>query len=241
MSRRGVSGWMFLLVPAHSGRRGQRAVKRSCVCVCVLKICLITVDYIALVQVCWSCAMWWHVFQDHLNADVCLNSLNPDFLDNILLDNDVATAVNSTDILHQDCPVMDAHQTDHIYSRSRSDSASFSPPSVGSHASFYSYTTGSPPSHGLENSSLSSPSECASPLDGVTEDSTVQGLLTVVEPTAVLLQENIIHVVAGCDETVTDDSGLISVGRWSLLFCFNMLTKLHWMIYWYSNLFLLSN
>ena len=34
MSRRGVSGWMFLLVPAHPGRPGQRAVKRSCVCVC---------------------------------------------------------------------------------------------------------------------------------------------------------------------------------------------------------------
>ena len=31
MSRRGVSGWMFLLVPAHPGSRGQRAVKRSCV------------------------------------------------------------------------------------------------------------------------------------------------------------------------------------------------------------------
>ena len=35
MSRRGVSGWMFLLVPAHPGRPGQRAVKRLCVCVCV--------------------------------------------------------------------------------------------------------------------------------------------------------------------------------------------------------------
>ena len=45
MSRRGVSGWMFLLVPAHPGRPGQRAVKRSCVCVtvcvcdCVLFVC----------------------------------------------------------------------------------------------------------------------------------------------------------------------------------------------------------
>ena len=36
MSMRGVSGWMFLLVPAHLGRPGQRAVKRSCVCVCAL-------------------------------------------------------------------------------------------------------------------------------------------------------------------------------------------------------------
>ena len=34
-SRRGVSGWMFLLVPAHPGRLRQWAVKRSCECVCV--------------------------------------------------------------------------------------------------------------------------------------------------------------------------------------------------------------
>ena len=33
MSRMGVSGLMFLLVPAHPGRPGQRAV---CVCVCFL-------------------------------------------------------------------------------------------------------------------------------------------------------------------------------------------------------------
>ena len=32
MSRRGVSGWMFLLILAHLGSPGQRAVKRSCVC-----------------------------------------------------------------------------------------------------------------------------------------------------------------------------------------------------------------
>ena len=31
-----MSGWMFLLVPAHLGSPRQRAVKRSCVCVCVL-------------------------------------------------------------------------------------------------------------------------------------------------------------------------------------------------------------
>ena len=36
MSRRVLSGWMFLLVPAHPGRPGQRAVKQSCVCVCLL-------------------------------------------------------------------------------------------------------------------------------------------------------------------------------------------------------------
>ena len=44
MSRRGVSGWMFLLVPAHPGRPGQRAVKRSCVCV------YLAVKYAALVS-----------------------------------------------------------------------------------------------------------------------------------------------------------------------------------------------
>ena len=41
MSRRGVSGWMFLVVPAHPGSPGQRAVKRSCVCVCVC-VCVST-------------------------------------------------------------------------------------------------------------------------------------------------------------------------------------------------------
>jgi len=136
----------------------------------------------------------------------------------------VVTTVSSTDIHCQDCRVTDAHQTDHLYSRSPSDSSSecqpsFGPPSVGSHASLYSHsTTGSPP-RGLENSSLSSPIECASPLDGRTENLTVHGLLTVVEPTAVVLQgADIIHMVTGCDETVTDDSGLISVGRWPMLF-----------------------
>ena len=34
-----MSGWIFLLVPAHPGRPGQRAVKRSCVCVCGHTIC----------------------------------------------------------------------------------------------------------------------------------------------------------------------------------------------------------
>jgi len=29
----GVSGWMFLLVPAYPGSPGQKAVKRLCVCV----------------------------------------------------------------------------------------------------------------------------------------------------------------------------------------------------------------
>jgi len=33
--RMGVSGWMFLLVPAYPGSPGQKAVKRLCVCVCV--------------------------------------------------------------------------------------------------------------------------------------------------------------------------------------------------------------
>ena len=31
----GVSGWMFLLVPAYPGSPRQKAVKRLCVCVCV--------------------------------------------------------------------------------------------------------------------------------------------------------------------------------------------------------------
>jgi len=35
MIRTGVSGWMFLLVPAYPGSPGRKAVKRLCVCVCV--------------------------------------------------------------------------------------------------------------------------------------------------------------------------------------------------------------
>jgi len=35
MIRMGVSGRMFLLVPAYLGSPGQKAVKRLCVCVCV--------------------------------------------------------------------------------------------------------------------------------------------------------------------------------------------------------------
>ena len=35
MSRRGVSGWMFLLVPAHPGSPGQRALNGR---VCVLSL-----------------------------------------------------------------------------------------------------------------------------------------------------------------------------------------------------------
>lgn len=168
-----------------------------------------------------------------MNAeDLCLSSLNTDFLDNILLGSDVVTTVDSTDIRQQECPVTDAHRTDHMYSRSCSDSASFSPPSVGSHASFYSSSTGSPP-HGLENSSLSSPAECVSPLDCITEDLTVQGLLTGLEPTTVVLQGNdIIHMVTACDETITDDSGLISVGKCPVVFLlflvYGEIPNMHW-------------
>lgn len=157
--------------------------------------------------------------QDEINADLCLNSVDGDFLDSILLDGDVIPSVSSTTDIHQeDYPVMDAYQTDHMYSRSHSNSASdcqppFSPPSVASHASLYSHSTGSPPC-GLQNSCSTSPTElCASPLDGTTEDLTVQCLITDLEPTTVVFQEDdIIHMVTGCDETVTDDAGLISVG-----------------------------
>lgn len=157
---------------------------------------------------------------DELSADLCLSSLNADFLDNVLLDNDVVATVENTDFSRLNCTAIDAHQSDHMYSRCHRDSASdgqpsFSPPSVGSHASLYSYSTGSPfaDHSGLENSSSASPTElCSSPLDGMTEDMTVQGMLTVMEPTAFVLQgDDIIRMVTGCDETVADDSGLISV------------------------------
>jgi len=44
-------------------------------------------------------------------------------------------------------------------------------------------------------------------------------VLTVMEPTAVILQgDDILHMVTGYDETITDDSGLISVGRRPLFY-----------------------
>jgi len=36
MIRMGVSGWVFLLVPAYPGSPGPKAIKRLCVCVSVL-------------------------------------------------------------------------------------------------------------------------------------------------------------------------------------------------------------
>jgi len=172
------------------------------------------------------------VMQDELSTDLCLNALNADFLDNVLLGNDVVRTVNNSDFDHSDCTVTDAYLSDHMYSRSHSDStserqSSCSPPSIESHASLYSYSSRSPLADisGLENSSAASPSEfCASPLEGTMEDMTVQGILTVVEPTVVLLQgDDIIDMVAGCNEAVTDDSGLISVGRQQLMTFFDCL------------------
>ena len=170
------------------------------------------------------------VIQDELSADLCLNlnSLNADFLDNVLLHDDVVTPVDSRDCGRLDCTAMDApHRSDHMYSQSYCDLASegqpsVSPTSVGSHASLYSYSTGSPLADvsSLENGSSTSPTEvCASPLDCTTEDLTIQSTMTIVEPTAMVLQgDDVIHVVTDYDETVTDDSGLISVGRWLLNF-----------------------
>jgi len=39
MIRMGVSGWMFLLVPAYPGSPRQRAIKRLCVCVYINNAC----------------------------------------------------------------------------------------------------------------------------------------------------------------------------------------------------------
>ena len=39
MIRMGVSGWVFLLVPAYPGCPGPKAVKQLCVCVCVCHNC----------------------------------------------------------------------------------------------------------------------------------------------------------------------------------------------------------
>ena len=46
----GVSGWMFLHVPAYPGSPGQKAVKRLCVCVC-LSVFSCTVLFVSISQV----------------------------------------------------------------------------------------------------------------------------------------------------------------------------------------------
>ena len=48
MIRMGVSGRMFLLVPAYPGSPGQKAVKRLCVCVLAV-ICLQCFDAVGWV------------------------------------------------------------------------------------------------------------------------------------------------------------------------------------------------
>lgn len=149
--------------------------------------------------------------QDELRTDLCLSDLNTDFLDTVLLDGDMVPSLASADI-H---PAVDVHHTDHMYSRSSTDSASdvqpcFSPLSVCSHASLYSHGSGSHTSLLENGSSLATSECCTSPLDVVTEDLTVQSLLA---PAAVDMQgSDIIHIISG-GETVTDDTGLISVGK----------------------------
>ena len=45
MIRMGVSGWMFLLVPAYPGSPGQKAVKRLCVCIIIMDIYISSVQH----------------------------------------------------------------------------------------------------------------------------------------------------------------------------------------------------
>jgi len=59
MIRMGVSRWMFLLVPAHPGISGQRAIKRLCVCLCVracacARACICVFAYFTLLFYCMS-------------------------------------------------------------------------------------------------------------------------------------------------------------------------------------------
>jgi len=56
MIRMGVSGWLFLLVPAYPGRPEPKAVKQLCVCVCVC-VCVhacVRVSSLALVLDNWQ-------------------------------------------------------------------------------------------------------------------------------------------------------------------------------------------
>jgi len=53
MTRMGVSGWVFLLVPAYLGSPGPTAVKRLCVCVCV---CVCVLLFTSTVEP--FCGLW---------------------------------------------------------------------------------------------------------------------------------------------------------------------------------------
>ena len=53
MIRIGASGWMFLLVPAYPGSPRQKAVKRLCVCVCVVNGNIVHLNDVWAVQLNW--------------------------------------------------------------------------------------------------------------------------------------------------------------------------------------------
>jgi len=64
MTRMGVSGWVFLLVPAYPGSPGSKAIKRLCVCVCVFSVLpsiwildcssFFASDIVLMIQLCWN-------------------------------------------------------------------------------------------------------------------------------------------------------------------------------------------
>jgi len=65
-----IFGWVFLLVPAHPGRPGQRAIKRllCCCCVCPFNLSLLTVSVCLVVfqvvatRCCWITCRTWAIF-----------------------------------------------------------------------------------------------------------------------------------------------------------------------------------
>ena len=62
MIRMGVSGWMFLLVPAYPGGPGQKAVKRLCVCVCArMCACVHACVRACCCSVCVLLLLWIHI------------------------------------------------------------------------------------------------------------------------------------------------------------------------------------
>ena len=68
MSSRGVSGWMFLLVPAHPGRFEQRAIKRLFVCGSIVfaSLCMCVSMYVCCAVSCsyfsWTFCDEWFLF-----------------------------------------------------------------------------------------------------------------------------------------------------------------------------------
>ena len=74
MIRMGVSGSVFLLVPAYPGYPGPKAVKRLCVRACV-RACVFVCVCVSSPAVTWFLCDWF-CFPQLLLVSFCLSKLN---------------------------------------------------------------------------------------------------------------------------------------------------------------------